>query len=54
MDIEIIEMADTKAKFVLKNSSPAMANALRRTLLSGHGERPQEDSPIGSSEDGDP
>ena len=34
MDIEIIEMADTKAKFVLKNSSPAMANALRRTLLS--------------------
>ena len=34
MDIEIIEMADRKAKFVLKNSSPAMANALRRTLLS--------------------
>jgi len=34
MEIEIIEMADRKAKFVLKNSSPAMANALRRTLLS--------------------
>ena len=34
MDIEIIEMAERKAKFVLKNSSPAMANALRRTLLS--------------------
>jgi DNA-directed RNA polymerase subunit D len=34
MQIEIVEMADRKAKFVLKNSSPAMANALRRTLLS--------------------
>lgn len=34
MDIEILEMADRKAKFLLKNSSPAMANALRRTLLS--------------------
>ena len=34
MDIEIIEMADRKAKFVLKNSCPAMGNALRRTLLS--------------------
>ncbi len=34
MDIEIIEMAERKAKFLLKNSSPAMANALRRTLLS--------------------
>jgi DNA-directed RNA polymerase subunit D len=34
MEIEIIEMAERKAKFVLKNSSPAMANALRRTLLS--------------------
>ncbi len=33
MDIEIIEMAERKAKFILKNSSPAMANALRRTLL---------------------
>ena len=27
-------MAERKAKFILKNSSPAMANALRRTLLS--------------------
>ena len=34
MDIEIIEMAERKARFILKNSSPAMANALRRTLLS--------------------
>ena len=34
MDIEIIEMAERKAKFILRNSSPAMANALRRTLLS--------------------
>ena len=34
MDIEIIEMAERKARFVLKNTSPAMANALRRTLLS--------------------
>lgn len=34
MDIEILEMAERKAKFILKNSSPAMANALRRTLLS--------------------
>ncbi len=34
MDIEILEMAERKARFVLRNSSPAMANALRRTLLS--------------------
>lgn len=34
MDIEILEMAERKAKFILRNSSPAMANALRRTLLS--------------------
>jgi DNA-directed RNA polymerase subunit D len=33
MDIEIIEMAERKTKFVLKNSTPAMANALRRTIL---------------------
>lgn len=33
MDIEIIEMTDMKAKFILKSSSPAIANALRRTLL---------------------
>ncbi len=34
MEIEIIEMAERKAKFILKNSSPAMANALRRTMMS--------------------
>ena len=34
MDIEILEMAERKARFILKDSSPAMANALRRTLLS--------------------
>ena len=34
MDIEILEMAERKARFILHNSSPAMANALRRTLLS--------------------
>ncbi|UAL08025.1 MAG: DNA-directed RNA polymerase subunit D [Candidatus Methanogranum gryphiswaldense] len=34
MDIEILEMAERKGKFILKNSSPAMANALRRTMLS--------------------
>ena len=34
MDIDIIEMTERKAKFILRNSSPAMANALRRTLLS--------------------
>ncbi|MCL2607024.1 MAG: DNA-directed RNA polymerase subunit D [Methanomassiliicoccaceae archaeon] len=33
MDIEIIEMAERKVSFVLKNSTPAMANALRRTIL---------------------
>ena len=33
MQIEIVEMEDRKAKFILKNSSPAMANALRRTML---------------------
>ena len=33
MEIEILEMAERKASFVLRNSSPAMANALRRTLL---------------------
>ena len=32
MQIEIVEMEDTRAKFILKNSSPAMANALRRTM----------------------
>jgi DNA-directed RNA polymerase subunit D len=34
MDIEVLEMAERKGKFILKNSSPAMANALRRTMLS--------------------
>ena len=33
MQIEIVEMEDRKAKFILRNSSPAMANALRRTML---------------------
>jgi DNA-directed RNA polymerase subunit D len=34
MEIEILEMGETKGIFLLKNSSPAMANALRRTMLS--------------------
>ena len=34
MDIEMIEMTERKAKFIIKDASPAMANALRRTLLS--------------------
>ncbi|MFA6804647.1 MAG: DNA-directed RNA polymerase subunit D [Candidatus Methanomethylophilaceae archaeon] len=34
MDIEVLEMAERNGKFILKNSSPAMANALRRTMLS--------------------
>ena len=34
MEIEILEMAERRARFILRNSSPAMANALRRTLLS--------------------
>jgi DNA-directed RNA polymerase, alpha subunit/40 kD subunit len=34
MDIEIVEMSERKGVFILKNSSPAMANALRRTMLS--------------------
>ncbi len=33
MQIQIVSMEDTKAKFILRNSSPAMANALRRTML---------------------
>ena len=33
MDIEMIEMTERKAKFLMKDASPAMANALRRTLL---------------------
>ena len=34
MEIEIREMGETKGSFILKNSSPAIANALRRTMLS--------------------
>ncbi|MDR0887854.1 MAG: DNA-directed RNA polymerase subunit D [Candidatus Methanoplasma sp.] len=34
MDIEILEMEERRGRFILKNSSPAMANALRRTMLS--------------------
>ena len=34
MQIEIIEMAERKCKFILKDSTPAMANALRRVMLS--------------------
>lgn len=34
MQIEIVEMAERKCKFILKDSTPAMANALRRTMLS--------------------
>ncbi|MDR1955022.1 MAG: DNA-directed RNA polymerase subunit D [Candidatus Methanoplasma sp.] len=33
MEIEIREMEKRKGSFILKNSSPAMANALRRTML---------------------
>ncbi|MCL2142952.1 MAG: DNA-directed RNA polymerase subunit D [Methanomassiliicoccaceae archaeon] len=33
MDIEILEMSERKVSFKLKNSTPAMANALRRTIL---------------------
>ncbi|HIJ00091.1 MAG: DNA-directed polymerase subunit [Candidatus Methanomethylophilaceae archaeon] len=34
MQIEIIEMEETRCKFLLKDASPADANALRRTLIS--------------------
>lgn len=33
MEIQIVEMAERKCRFILKDSSPAMANALRRTML---------------------
>ncbi|MCL2712589.1 MAG: DNA-directed RNA polymerase subunit D [Methanomassiliicoccaceae archaeon] len=33
MDIEILEMSERKVSFILKDSTPAMANALRRTIL---------------------
>lgn len=34
MEIEIREMEERKGSFILKNSSPSVANALRRTMLS--------------------
>jgi DNA-directed RNA polymerase subunit D len=34
MEIKILEMTDTKARFVLSNASPETANALRRCLIS--------------------
>lgn len=33
MEIEILEMAERKCRFILKDSTPAMANALRRTMM---------------------
>ncbi len=33
MEIEVLDMEERKARFILRDSSPAMANALRRTLL---------------------
>lgn len=33
MEIETIEMGAKKARFIIRNSSPAMANALRRALV---------------------
>lgn len=33
MKIEIVEMEDTKAKLILRDASPALANALRRTMI---------------------
>ena len=33
MDIEILESIDNETKFVLKDSNPAFANTLRRTIL---------------------
>lgn len=34
MEIEIVELEERRCKFILKNSTPAKANALRRTMLS--------------------
>lgn len=34
MEIDILELSDGKAKFVLKDVSPAVANGLRRSMLS--------------------
>jgi DNA-directed RNA polymerase subunit D len=33
MEIKILEMTDTKAKFVVSNASPEIANSLRRVLI---------------------
>ena len=33
MDIQILEMAERKASFILKDSTPAQANSLRRAIL---------------------
>ena len=33
MDIKILEMGETKCRFILKDATPAKANALRRTML---------------------
>ena len=33
MDIEIVELEERKCKFILRNSTPAKANALRRAML---------------------
>ena len=33
MDIKILEMEERKCRFILKDASPAKANALRRTML---------------------
>ncbi|MBQ3736503.1 MAG: DNA-directed RNA polymerase subunit D, partial [Candidatus Methanomethylophilaceae archaeon] len=33
MDIKILEMEERKCRFILRDASPAKANALRRTML---------------------
>jgi DNA-directed RNA polymerase subunit D len=33
MDIKILEMTDTKARFVISNATPEIANSLRRCLI---------------------
>ncbi|MEM0449692.1 MAG: DNA-directed RNA polymerase subunit D [Methanomassiliicoccales archaeon] len=33
MDIKILELTDTKAKFILSNATPEIANSLRRVLI---------------------
>jgi DNA-directed RNA polymerase subunit D len=33
MDVKILEMTDTKAKFVVSNATPEIANSLRRVLI---------------------